>query len=176
MPHPPAPFTCTYDCISTPIGTMSVLVDGAGRVRVLDFEDHEKRMQRLLARHYGEGTVTVKSGRVPQRAAIASYFAGNLEALDGIEVATAGTEFQRAVWAALRTIPAGETLSYGGLAERIGRPTAVRAVGLANGSNPIGVIVPCHRVIGANGTLTGYGGGIERKRWLLTHEGAAFRD
>jgi methylated-DNA-[protein]-cysteine S-methyltransferase len=89
-------------------------------------------------------------------------------------VTTGGTPFQREVWAALRRIPAGQIASYGQLAARIGRPAAVRAVGLANGSNPVGVIVPCHRVIGANGSLTGYGGGIERKRWLLAHEGVAF--
>ena len=83
-----------------------------------------------------------------------------------------GTPFQRAVWAALRRIPAGETLSYGQLAAQIGKPKAVRAVGLANGSNPVGVVVPCHRVIGADGSLTGYGGGLPRKLWLLEHEGA----
>jgi methylated-DNA-[protein]-cysteine S-methyltransferase len=101
-----------------------------------------------------------------------NYFAGDLGAIDKLPVKTAGTPFQRAVWNALREIPRGATESYGQLAERIGRPTAVRAVGLANGSNPIGIVVPCHRVIGANGSLTGYGGGMERKRWLLDHEGA----
>ena len=83
-----------------------------------------------------------------------------------------GTPFQKTVWRALREIPCGQAISYSELARRIGRPAAVRAVGLANGLNPISVIVPCHRVIGANGTLTGYGGGLERKRWLLSHEGA----
>jgi methylated-DNA-[protein]-cysteine S-methyltransferase len=103
--------------------------------------------------------------------AINSYFAGELTAIDTLPVQTAGTPFQREVWYALRRIPCGTTVSYGKLAEQIGRPSAVRAVGLANGSNPIGVVVPCHRVIGANGSLTGYGGGMERKRWLLQHEG-----
>ena len=88
-------------------------------------------------------------------------------------VKTGGTAFQKAVWAALRAIPAGETRSYSQLAAAIGSPKAVRAAGLANGQNPIAVVVPCHRVIGANGTLTGYAGGLERKRWLLAHEGAA---
>ena len=88
-----------------------------------------------------------------------------------LPVETGGTEFQREVWRALRAIPAGETRSYGALASSIGRASAVRAVGLANGANPIGVVVPCHRVIGQNGALTGYAGGIERKRWLLAHEG-----
>jgi methylated-DNA-[protein]-cysteine S-methyltransferase len=86
-------------------------------------------------------------------------------------VATSGTEFQNQVWTALRRIPTGKTLSYGALAKQIGRPAAVRAVGLANGSNPIAIVVPCHRVVGANASLTGYGGGLERKRWLLDHEG-----
>ncbi len=86
----------------------------------------------------------------------------------------AGTPFQRDVWAALREIPVGKTLSYGALAAKIGRPKAVRAVGLANGANPIGIVVPCHRVIGADSSLTGYGGGLDRKRWLLNHEGAHY--
>ena len=132
-------------------------------------------MQRLLARHYG--AVTPKTDRAPGhiRKPLAAYFDGDLASIDGIECATGGTPFQRAVWKALRDIPAGRTESYGQLAARIGVPKAVRAVGLANGANPIGLVVPCHRVIGANGSLTGYGGGIERKRWLLNHEGAAFR-
>ena len=98
------------------------------------------------------------------------YFDGELAAINELPVRTAGTPFQRDVWRALREIPHGTTVSYGKLAKQIGRPNAVRAVGLANGSNPIGVVVPCHRVIGSNGSLTGYGGGIERKRWLLDHE------
>src|SRR5262249_24110328 len=104
--------------------------------------------------------------------AISRYFAGELSAIDALPVETGGTPFQRDVWSALRNIPCGRTISYAQLAAIIGRPKAVRAVGLANGSNPIGVVVPCHRVIGADGSLTGYGGGIERKRWLLRHEGA----
>jgi methylated-DNA-[protein]-cysteine S-methyltransferase len=101
---------------------------------------------------------------------IRRYFAGELAAIDSLPVKTAGTAFQREVWRGLREIDCGTTISYATLAERIGRPAAVRAVGLANGANPVGIIVPCHRVIGANGSLTGYGGGIERKRWLLKHE------
>jgi methylated-DNA-[protein]-cysteine S-methyltransferase len=97
------------------------------------------------------------------------YFAGHRTEFD-LPMTLAGTPFQRTVWAALREIPYGETMSYGHLAERIGRPTAVRAVGLANGRNPIGIIVPCHRVVGATGDLTGYGGGLERKQHLLDFE------
>ena len=147
----------------------------AGFLRVFDWTGYEPRMQRLLARHYG--AVTPKTERAPEhlRKPLAAYFEGDLASIDTIDCATGGTPFQRAVWKALRDIPAGRTESYGQLAARIGKPAAVRAVGLANGANPIGLVVPCHRVIGANGSLTGYGGGIERKRWLLNHEGAAFR-
>ncbi|HEV7229015.1 methylated-DNA--[protein]-cysteine S-methyltransferase [Brevundimonas sp.] len=161
----------TLDRLATPVGEMLVVTDAEGAVRALDFADYEPRMLRLLARHWGP--VTLTPGRAPQRVrdAVAAYFAGDLTALDGLEVKTKGTAFQREVWAALRRIPAGATVSYGQLAQAIGRPKAVRAVGLANGGNPVGVIVPCHRVIGANGTLTGYAGGVERKRALLEHEG-----
>ena len=98
-----------------------------------------------------------------------AYFAGELTTFD-LELELAGTDFQRRVWSALRTIPYGETRSYGEIAAQIGSPGASRAVGLANGRNPIGIIVPCHRVIGASGSLTGYGGGLDRKRVLLELE------
>ena len=129
-------------------------------------------MLRLLRLHYG--TVALRTGATPANVKdrIASYFAGALNALEKLPCATAGTEFQRLVWAALRKIPGGTTLSYGALAERLGKPGAARAVGLANGANPINIIVPCHRVIGAGGALTGYGGGLARKQFLLAHEGA----
>jgi methylated-DNA-[protein]-cysteine S-methyltransferase len=100
-----------------------------------------------------------------------AYFAGDLLAFD-IPIRLEGTEFQRRVWSHLREIPYGETISYGELARRMGSPGAARACGLANGRNPVSVIVPCHRVIGADGRLTGYGGGLERKAWLLDHESA----
>lgn len=98
-----------------------------------------------------------------------AYFAGELTAFD-LELELVGTAFQRRVWEALLTIPYGETRSYGEIARQIGAPGAFRAVGLANGHNPIGIIVPCHRVIGTNGSLTGYGGGLDRKRMLLSLE------
>jgi methylated-DNA-[protein]-cysteine S-methyltransferase len=101
-----------------------------------------------------------------------AYFAGELDRFD-VPLAPSGTEFQLRVWEELLRIPFGETISYGELAERIGNPRTVRAVGLANGRNPISIIVPCHRVIGADGSLVGYGGGLERKRWLLEHEAVA---
>ncbi len=163
------------DRLETPIGTMLVVTDADGRLRALDWVDYEARMHRLLRLHYGDGGFVLTEGRAPQhvRTALDAYFGGELSAIEQLPVATGGTALQREVWAALRTIPVGETLSYGALAKKIARPSAARAVGHANGANPIGVVVPCHRVIGANASLTGYAGGLERKRWLLAHEGAA---
>jgi methylated-DNA-[protein]-cysteine S-methyltransferase len=168
---PPDAFTLSR--FETPIGAALIVTDALGRLRAFDWEDHEPRLRRLLRRHYGDGMV-VRDGPAPAAVttALAAYFAGDLTAVDRLETATAGTDFQREVWAALRGIPAGQTLSYGALAARLGRPRAVRAVGLANGANPVGLVVPCHRVIGADGALTGYAGGVERKRWLLAHEAA----
>jgi methylated-DNA-[protein]-cysteine S-methyltransferase len=158
--------------VATPLGPMLIATDDQHRLRVLDWESHTERMQRLLDRSYGRGAARLVEGSPPGRIArgLEAYFAGDVAAIDAIPTETAGTPFQREVWAALRQIPAGQTWGYGQLAAHIGRPAAVRAVGLANGANPIGVVVPCHRVIGADGSLTGYGGGIERKRWLLEHE------
>ena len=167
------PETLTLERMPSPLGEVLLVTDAEGAVRALDFADYEARMLRLLARHC-PGAVLVE-GRAPEqvRRAVAAYFDGDLRGLDGLTVKTGGTAFQRAVWAALRAIPAGETRSYGQLAAAVGAPKAVRAAGLANGQNPVAVIVPCHRVIGANGTLTGYAGGLERKQWLLAHEGVA---
>ena len=170
------PETLILDRVETPVGVALIVVDEAGVLRAFDFADYEARMRRLMGRHYPGMDLT--PGRAPEalRAAVTRYFEGDLAAFDGVAWATNGTDFQRKVWDALCTIPAGETLSYKGLAERIGKPSAIRAVGLANGSNPVAIVVPCHRVIGANGSLTGYGGGLPRKKWLLAHEGAAFKD
>jgi len=165
--------TFRIDRIPTPIGVMLLVQDRAQRLRALDWEDHEPRMARLLRRHYGGVELVPGDGRGAIADALRSYLAGTLDAIEGIPVETAGTKFQRRVWRELRRIPAGATLSYRELAGRIGRPDAVRAVGLANGANPVGVVVPCHRVIGSDGGLTGYGGGLERKRWLLEHEGVS---
>jgi methylated-DNA-[protein]-cysteine S-methyltransferase len=175
MPTAKPPEGLAFDRLPTPIGEALVMWDADGALRVFDWSEYAPRMQRQLVRHYGP--VSPRSDRAPRalREALAAYFDGETGRIDAIPCATAGTPFQKAVWAALRTIPAGATWSYSGLAARIGHPTAVRAVGLANGANPIGLVVPCHRVIGADGSLTGYGGGIERKRWLLAHEGAAFK-
>lgn len=167
------PETLTLDRIATPVGEVLLVTDGDGAVRALDFADYEPRMMRLLGRHAPDAELVAGQAPGAVRDAVEAYFAGDARALDGLTVRTGGTEFQRSVWAALRAIPAGETRSYGQLAAAVGSPKAVRAAGLANGQNPIAVIVPCHRVIGANGTLTGYAGGLERKRWLLAHEGVA---
>ena len=160
------------DRLPTPIGDLLIVADDEGNLRATFWTDHDEDLQRLLRRHYAGRPVELQPASNPHGLtdAIARYFAGELHAIDTLPVATAGTPFQREVWSALREIPCGTTISYGHLAARLGRPAAVRAVGLANGANPIGVVVPCHRVIGANGSLTGYGGGIERKRWLLDHE------
>ena len=160
--------------LPTPLGTLLFATDEQDRLRVLDWESHAERMHRLLARAYGPRVKLVHApAQGPVADALRAYFAGDVSALDDIVTETAGTPFQREVWAALRKIPAGTTWSYGQLAAHIGRPAAVRAVGLANGANPIGLVAPCHRVIGANGSLTGYGGGLDRKQWLLEHERAA---
>jgi methylated-DNA-[protein]-cysteine S-methyltransferase len=106
---------------------------------------------------------------------LSAYFRGNLDRLGEIKWRVGGTDFQRSVWNALPSIPAGTTMSYGALATRLKVPKAVRAVGHANGANPLSVVIPCHRLIGADGSLTGYGGGIERKRWLLAHEGVSLK-
>ncbi|MCF3947166.1 methylated-DNA--[protein]-cysteine S-methyltransferase [Acidiphilium sp. AL] len=160
------------DRIASPLGTILLVSDGTA-LRALDFEDYQDRMHRLLHRHYGGYTLT--SGYCGARDQLESYFAGDLAALDTIAVQTAGTEFQHRVWSALRAIPPGSTASYGDIAARIGVPAARRAVGLANGANPVAIVVPCHRVIGADGRLTGYGGGLHRKSWLLRHEAAILR-
>jgi methylated-DNA-[protein]-cysteine S-methyltransferase len=157
------------DRMSTPVGNLFLVWEG-DRLRALDFGDYEDRFHRLLKVHYGKHRLMEARAPEPIRGALASYFQGEITAIDRVPVQTNGTPFQLQVWKALREIPAGETISYGQLAARIGNPNASRAVGLANGSNPIGIVVPCHRVIGANGKLTGYGGGLDRKRWLLEHE------
>jgi methylated-DNA-[protein]-cysteine S-methyltransferase len=158
--------------LSSPLGPMVLLTDDQQTLRMLDWVDCQERMDRLLRRQYGLGQTRnlASTRRTAARDALEAYFAGDLNAIDALPVANGGTDFQRQVWAALRTIPAGQTCSYGQLAAAIDRPKAVRALGLANGANPIGIVVPCHRVIGANAALTGYGSGIARKQWLLDHE------
>ena len=172
------PETLLVERIRTPIGAMLLAADEAGHLCAADFHDYEQRMLRLLRQQYaafGGRTLRKASIAANIRERIHGYFDGDLNAIKRIKVKTGGTDFQRSVWTALRDVAAGATETYGALAQRIGLPAAVRAVGAANGANPVSIIVPCHRLIGADGSLTGYGGGIERKRWLLTHEGAAFK-
>jgi methylated-DNA-[protein]-cysteine S-methyltransferase len=160
--------------INTPTGRMLIVTDDEQCLRATDWEDHQARMQKLLQRHYRASTIPLReaSHPSPARRSLEAYFDGDINAVTNVPTATNGTDFQQLVWDELRRIPVGQTISYGGLAAAIGRPRAVRAVGLANGANPIAIFVPCHRVIGADNSLTGYGGGLDRKRWLLKHERA----
>lgn len=173
---PRFPLQFSLDRLDTPIGELLIVADfddnlRAANLRAIDWSDHEDRMRRLLQLQYGDQVHLEPINHSSHLTeAMRHYFTGNFAAIDALPVKTAGTPFQRDVWRALRGIPCGSTISYAQLAARIGRPSAIRAVGLANGSNPISIVVPCHRVIGATGSLTGYGGGIERKRWLLQHE------
>ena len=160
--------TYDYATIDTPLGTAHALVRD-GRLCALQLETTTLRRPSLLARlDRLDVRPTVDPAGVAS--ALAAYFAGDIDALDALDVDPDGTPFQRRVWAALRTIPVGTTTSYGAIARAIGMPTASRAVGMANGSNPIWIVIPCHRVIGASGKLTGYAGGLDVKRWLLAHE------
>lgn len=166
----------TLDRMTSPIGDIQLVTDDQGVVRALDFSSHDARMRTLMGRYYRGVDLVAGAAPASVRDAVGAYFDGQLNALDAVAWATNGTAFQQSVWAGLCTIPVGETLSYKGLAQRVGRPSAMRAVGMANGANPVAIIVPCHRVIGADLSLTGYGGGLDRKRWLLRHEGAWFQD
>jgi methylated-DNA-[protein]-cysteine S-methyltransferase len=174
-PQPDGVLRLAVDRTRTPIGDLMLVADAFGRLRASHFADHEEGLLRMLARQYGARGFALEPVPNPHglTAVVDAYFGGDLAAIDGLPVTFVGTDFQRAVWTALRQIPVGTTVSYSGLARRIGRPQAVRAVGLANGANPVGVVVPCHRVVGADGRLVGYGGGISRKRWLLDHEAGA---
>lgn len=156
----------------SPVGEMLIVTDEQDQLRALDWHDYEDRFLLLVRRQYPGHNIQFHEATKGSTAtpALQAYFNGDLNAVDQLITATGGTDFQREVWQALREIPAGETLSYGELSQRIGRPKAMRAVGMANGANPISIVVPCHRVIGANRSLTGYGGGLDRKRWLLEHE------
>jgi methylated-DNA-[protein]-cysteine S-methyltransferase len=158
------------DEIESPIGKI-VLAACGGALCALDFRESSQPVTVRLERRYGALQVSNGNGTRKFRERLVAYFRGETGALDGVAVDPGGTDFQREVWSALRRIPTGSTASYSQIAAAIGRPTAVRAVGLANARNPIALVIPCHRVVGLNGSLTGYAGGLERKRWLLEHEG-----
>jgi len=159
-------WTSTHE---SPIGTLRSAVRSDGTLVALGFEDSWTPLFARVAVRFADPRVA-RGVPVHVTRAIEAYFAGEVTALDELAVDPAGTEFQRRVWAALRTIPAGETRSYAAVASAVGSPRAVRAVGAANGANPVAIAVPCHRVIASDGALHGYGGGLERKRWLLEHE------
>ncbi len=168
------PLQLFFDRLPTPIGELIVVADGEGHLRAVDWTEHESRMRGLLRRQYGPKGIALTQKRDPHglSKAMRGYFRGRLDVIDTLPVAFAGTDFQNVVWRALRRIPAGATRAYAELAQTIRKPAAIRAVGAANGANPVSVVVPCHRLIGSDGSLTGYGGGMPRKRWLLEHEGA----
>lgn len=155
--------------LESPIGTI-LLITANDRVFSLDFSDCEPRMLALLEKKYGKVALVEKENASHAAQQLQHYFAGDIQALSNIKIEVKGTDFQQRVWAALQMIPAGTTCSYAQIAASIGNQKAVRAVGMANSRNPIALIVPCHRVIAADGTLSGYAGGVERKRWLLAHE------
>lgn len=161
----------TVATLDSPIGPLTTAVRD-GRLCLLHFGADERAARASLEGWYPADTPHAGTNR-DVAAALDAYFGGALGALDAVAVDLNGTPFQVRVWASLRTIPAGSTVSYGALARTIGAPGSVRAVGAANGANPVAVVVPCHRVIGSNGSLTGYGGGLDRKRWLLRHEGVS---
>jgi methylated-DNA-[protein]-cysteine S-methyltransferase len=158
------------DRIPSPIGMMVLISDG-NSLCSLDFADFEVRMLRLLHNRYPSFELVETINPLGFSTKIRAYLGGDFTSLDHIPVNIGGTEFQQQVWQMLQTIPFGTTISYGELATKIGKPTAARAVGMANSLNPVAIVVPCHRVIGAKAKLTGYAGGLDRKQWLLQHEG-----
>ena len=162
------------DRIETPIGPMLLMVRD-DRIIGLEFDDQPERYLKDLRQRFGEFTFAETANPCGFADQLRAYYAGDIRAVDPLPTTGGGTPFQERVWAELRRIPAGTTISYGELAVRLGDKKATRAVGLANGRNPISVVVPCHRVIGADGSLTGYGGGVPRKKWLLAHEGVVPR-
>ncbi len=156
------------DYVESPVGRILLVSDGS-KVCALDYEDYEARMRGLLARRFGEVGLERVDNAGGFSGRVRAYFE-NGAGLEDVPVDGGGTDFQRRVWRALREIPCGETWTYGELARHIGQPAAARAVGHANSLNPVAIIVPCHRVVGTSGDLTGYAGGLERKQWLLEHE------
>ena len=162
----------TFSRIPAPLGDLLAVTAADGTLHALEYADFEPRLHRLFGRHHPGASLTPGAPPPALVGALGAYFAGSVGALGAVCAAGIGSAFQQRVWAALRLIPAGQTRSYGQIAAAIGQPTASRAIGLANGANPCQLVVPCHRVIGSAGTLVGYAGGVDRKAWLLRHEGA----
>ncbi len=159
-----------YDEFESPIGRLLFASDGQA-ICMLEYAGYENRMETLLGRRFGACEFKRGADPLNLKAVLAAYFGGELHALDGLPVWTNGSAFQEQVWRSLREIPVGATWTYGQLATHVKRPQAARAVGHANSLNPVAIVVPCHRVIGASSALTGYAGGLDRKEWLLRHEG-----
>ena len=155
--------------VHTPIDALTLAAKD-GRLCLLHFGSREAPVRQQLHRWYPGDSIEHRPDPAGAATALAKYFSGQLDAIETIEVELNGTPFQQRVWQALRTVRAGRTASYAEIASSIGSLAAVRAVGAANGANPVAIVVPCHRIIGSNGTLTGYGGGLKRKEWLLRHE------
>jgi methylated-DNA-[protein]-cysteine S-methyltransferase len=165
------PLTLFTAELSSPIGPLALAASSAGLCWV-GFDPGGGRMRSELERRFGSVVFETQPDPAGAVTSLRRYFDGDVRAIDSIPVDTGGTPFQQQVWTTLRRIPVGHTWSYADMAVAVGRPSATRAVGAANGANPVGVVLPCHRVIGSNGSLTGYGGGLPRKVWLLRHEGA----
>ena len=161
-----------HDVVASPVGHLELFARGRA-LCALGFADGRGDMRAWLQRRFGAIDVRPTKDPAGLVSALNAYFYGDTAVIDTLCVDTGGTAFQMKVWTALRAIPVGQTISYAELARRVGSPKAVRAVGLANGQNPVSIVVPCHRVIGSNGRLTGYGGGLHRKEWLLRHEGVS---
>jgi len=157
--------------MDSPVGRLTLAARGR-RLCLLHFGLPDEAVDKTLRRWYPNEVIATTTDPAGAASALSTYFCGGLSSLDGIDVELNGTPFQVRVWEALRAVRAGTTASYAQLADRIGARMAVRAVGAANGANPVAIVVPCHRIIGSDGSLTGYGGGLDRKRWLLRHEGA----
>ena len=175
IPSGPSLGRVEYTVFESPLGPLTVFA-GSGLLMGVEFGDNRGDFERELVRRLRRaGTVHHHEDPAGAVTALRAYFAGDLHALDRLSVDPIGTHFQQRVWTALRTVKAGRTASYAEIASAIGAPRSTRAVGAANGANPIPIVVPCHRIIGSAGSLVGYGGGLHRKRWLLEHEGVFLR-
>ena len=172
--QPTLEITIRHRRIATPFGDMTLFSDDGDRLIALALPGREESSRRWLKRHYGSDATS--EGEIAAARPLNEYFAGNLEAIRTVKWKAVGTPFQLKVWNFLYQIPIGATTTYGAIAAQLGTPNAMRAVGAANGANPIAVVVPCHRVIGSDGSLTGFGGGLPLKIRLLRHEGAHLRD
>ncbi|MGK4000717.1 methylated-DNA--[protein]-cysteine S-methyltransferase [Sorangium sp. So ce1024] len=162
----------SLDEVESPIGILLLAV-GGGAIHALDFADCAPRFRRSLEARHGAVALRAAADPCGFSSRLRAYLDGDHGALEDIPVEPGGTAFQRRVWAEVRRISPGSTRAYGEIAASLGQPSASRAVGLANGRNPVCLVIPCHRVVGSSGELTGYSAGIERKRWLLAHEAGA---